>query len=164
MTVRRGVPIEKDKRRIQSRRNDALAAARAFLVLSPIIHRRQVNETNFKIGGKKFRKKRDGTCQARNVGDNHCRAKRPAKCQDTRVGDAQERAARSGKVPALVETSLHQAASSWAVCTRPQQRSHLWRARALIWEASTPYVYLRTTVDDRVISAAREAYKDLPFQ
>ena len=54
-------------------------------------------------------------------------------------------------MPALVETSLHQTASSWAVCTRPQQPSHLWRERALIWEASTPYLYLRTTVDNRVI-------------
>ena len=43
--------------------------------------------------------------------------------------------------------------------TRPQPR-RIWPGRALIWEASDPYLYLRATPDGRVICGG----EDEPFQ
>ena len=40
--------------------------------------------------------------------------------------------------------------TTWAMATAPQ-RDSLWGTRCLIWEAADPYLYLRTTVDDRII-------------
>ena len=54
-------------------------------------------------------------------------------------------------MPAFVETRLHQTASSWAICSVPQPPERLWRDRALVWESSTPYLYMRTTADHRVV-------------
>jgi glycine/D-amino acid oxidase-like deaminating enzyme len=44
----------------------------------------------------------------------------------------------------------HDIHSTWAIATKPQARN-LWPTRDLIWEASDPYLYLRTTPDGRVI-------------
>jgi glycine/D-amino acid oxidase-like deaminating enzyme len=54
-------------------------------------------------------------------------------------------------MPALVNSELHRASSSWAIATPPQKPELLWRGNALIWEASTPYCYARTTHDHRII-------------
>lgn len=40
--------------------------------------------------------------------------------------------------------------SSWAYATKPQSRA-LWPDRRLIWEASDPYLYLRSSADGRII-------------
>ncbi|MBP7608467.1 MAG: FAD-binding oxidoreductase [Steroidobacteraceae bacterium] len=40
--------------------------------------------------------------------------------------------------------------STWAMATAPQP-ARLWPSRCLIWEAADPYLYLRTTLDGRVI-------------
>jgi glycine/D-amino acid oxidase-like deaminating enzyme len=40
--------------------------------------------------------------------------------------------------------------STWVLATRPQKQK-LWPSRSLIWEAADPYLYLRTTSDDRII-------------
>jgi glycine/D-amino acid oxidase-like deaminating enzyme len=45
--------------------------------------------------------------------------------------------------------------STWAIATRPQPRK-LWPQKALIWEASDPYLYLRTTTDGRVICGGED--------
>jgi glycine/D-amino acid oxidase-like deaminating enzyme len=45
--------------------------------------------------------------------------------------------------------------STWAIATRPQPRA-LWPQKALIWEASDPYLYLRTTSDGRVICGGED--------
>ncbi len=45
--------------------------------------------------------------------------------------------------------------STWAIATRPQPRK-LWPQKALIWEASDPYLYLRTTADGRVICGGED--------
>ena len=45
--------------------------------------------------------------------------------------------------------------STWAIATRPQPRA-LWPQQALIWEASDPYHYLRTTADGRVICGGED--------
>jgi glycine/D-amino acid oxidase-like deaminating enzyme len=44
----------------------------------------------------------------------------------------------------------HSIHSTWAIATKPQPEN-LWPTRDLIWEASDPYLYLRTTPDGRVI-------------
>ena len=54
-------------------------------------------------------------------------------------------------MPKLVNSELHRASSSWAIATPPQRPELLWRGNALIWEASTPYCYARTTHDHRII-------------
>ena len=54
-------------------------------------------------------------------------------------------------MPKLVNSDQHCASSSWAIATPPQKPELLWRGNALIWEASTPYCYARTTHDHRII-------------
>ena len=50
----------------------------------------------------------------------------------------------------LVKPRRHKVISTWAMATAPQP-ARLWRSRCLIWEAADPYLYLRTTLDGRVI-------------
>lgn len=45
--------------------------------------------------------------------------------------------------------------STWALATRPQPEQ-LWPQKALIWEASDPYLYMRTTDDGRVICGGED--------
>lgn len=52
--------------------------------------------------------------------------------------------------PKIVAMGNNKIISTWAIATRPQPKS-LWPQRALIWEASEPYLYLRSTFDGRVI-------------
>jgi glycine/D-amino acid oxidase-like deaminating enzyme len=54
-------------------------------------------------------------------------------------------------MPDFVKTELHRPSSSWAIATPPQKPQVLWPGRPLIWEATTPYFYARTTTDDRII-------------
>lgn len=44
----------------------------------------------------------------------------------------------------------HSVISTWAMAT-PPQTERLWPSRALIWEASDPYLYMRTTSDGRIV-------------
>lgn len=50
----------------------------------------------------------------------------------------------------IVPATDHQMISTWALATAPQP-SRLWPEQCLIWEASDPYLYLRTTSDGRII-------------
>jgi glycine/D-amino acid oxidase-like deaminating enzyme len=45
--------------------------------------------------------------------------------------------------------------STWAIATRAQPHE-LWPQRALIWEASDPYLYVRTTTDGRAICGGED--------
>ena len=45
--------------------------------------------------------------------------------------------------------------STWAIATRPQPNA-IWPQKALIWEASEPYLYLRSTTDGRVICGGED--------
>ncbi len=47
--------------------------------------------------------------------------------------------------------------SSWAIATRPVDAKQLWPGRSLIWEASDPYLYVRTTPDNRVIAGGEDS-------
>lgn len=50
----------------------------------------------------------------------------------------------------LVKPHRHKVISTWAMATAPQP-ARLWPSRCLIWEAADPYLYMRTTLDGRVI-------------
>ncbi len=52
--------------------------------------------------------------------------------------------------PKFLQAKQHEVVSTWAAATKPQPQN-LWPSRALIWEASDPYIYVRTTIDGRVV-------------
>jgi len=52
--------------------------------------------------------------------------------------------------------------SSWAIATRPGARYPGWLDRTLIWEASDPYLYIRTTPDGRLVVGGQDETIDLP--
>ncbi|HEY8950924.1 MAG TPA: FAD-dependent oxidoreductase [Rhizomicrobium sp.] len=52
--------------------------------------------------------------------------------------------------------------SSWAIASRPHARLPRWLANTLIWEASDPYLYMRTTPDGRLIVGGEDEDIDLP--
>ena len=60
------------------------------------------------------------------------------------------------ELPKIVPAEGHSIASTWAIATRPQSR-RLWPQQALVWEASDPYLYLRTTADGRIICGGEDA-------
>ncbi len=61
---------------------------------------------------------------------------------------------------ALVKPKKHQVVSTWALATAPQP-DRVWPSRCLIWEASDPYLYLRTTNDGRIlVGGADEEFSD----
>lgn len=47
--------------------------------------------------------------------------------------------------------------SSWAIATAPLPREKLWPTQCLIWEAADPYLYLRTTVDNRIVAGGEDS-------
>ena len=56
----------------------------------------------------------------------------------------------------IVRNDRHKIISTWAMATRRQPKGKLWPGEALIWEASDPYLYLRTTHDGRVICGGED--------
>ena len=59
------------------------------------------------------------------------------------------------ELPKIVPMHGHSIASTWVIATRPQPK-HLWPSECFIWEASNPYLYVRTTVDGRVICGGED--------
>jgi glycine/D-amino acid oxidase-like deaminating enzyme len=57
--------------------------------------------------------------------------------------------------PHSVPTRGHRIASTWAFATVPQ-KAKLWPEQCLIWEASEPYLYLRTDSQGRVICGGED--------
>lgn len=47
--------------------------------------------------------------------------------------------------------------STWAVATQPLPADALWPSRCLIWEASDPYLYMRTTSDNRILAGGEDS-------
>ncbi len=47
--------------------------------------------------------------------------------------------------------------SSWAIATAPLPREAFWPGRCLIWEAADPYLYLRTTADNRIVAGGEDS-------
>ena len=52
--------------------------------------------------------------------------------------------------------------SSWAVASRPHTHYPRWLNETLVWEASKPYLYLRTTPDRRIVVGGEDEDIDLP--
>jgi glycine/D-amino acid oxidase-like deaminating enzyme len=52
--------------------------------------------------------------------------------------------------------------SSWAIASRPGVAYPDWLNRTLVWEAATPYLYLRTTPDGRIVAGGEDEEIDLP--
>ncbi|WP_188973882.1 NAD(P)/FAD-dependent oxidoreductase [Neoroseomonas lacus] len=60
----------------------------------------------------------------------------------------------------LLKPRGYRVISTWAMATAPQSEA-LWPSRCLIWEASDPYLYCRTTRDGRVVAGGEdEAFED----
>jgi glycine/D-amino acid oxidase-like deaminating enzyme len=59
------------------------------------------------------------------------------------------------EIPERIRTRRHQINSTWAIATKPQ-KSRLWPDEAMIWEASDPYLYIRTLPDGRVICGGED--------
>ena len=55
------------------------------------------------------------------------------------------------ELPDGVPRRYHKINSTWAIATVPQERRRLWPGECCVWEASDPYLYIRTTSDGRVI-------------
>jgi glycine/D-amino acid oxidase-like deaminating enzyme len=54
-------------------------------------------------------------------------------------------------MPDFVASEIHRVTTTWAVATPPQPRRVRWQGKALIWEATERYLYLRTTDDHRIV-------------
>jgi glycine/D-amino acid oxidase-like deaminating enzyme len=52
--------------------------------------------------------------------------------------------------------------SSWAIASEPRARYPAWLDKTLIWEASDPYLYLRTTPDRRILAGGEDEDDDSP--
>lgn len=59
------------------------------------------------------------------------------------------------ELPKGVPTKGHKIASTWAIATKAQ-KNKLWPEECLIWEASDPYLYVRTSADGRVICGGED--------
>ena len=59
------------------------------------------------------------------------------------------------EMPEAITPSSLRVVSTWAFATRPQPR-RLWPEQPFIWEASEPYLYLRTTSDGRVLCGGED--------
>jgi len=55
----------------------------------------------------------------------------------------------------MVPADTHSIISTYAMATKPQ-KGRLWPGAAFIWEASDPYLYMRATVDGRVICGGED--------
>jgi len=55
----------------------------------------------------------------------------------------------------LIKPRGYKVISTWAMATAPQPQ-RLWPSRCLIWEAADPYLYLRTTVDGRLVAGGED--------
>lgn len=59
-------------------------------------------------------------------------------------------------MPDIVQSTVHQVSSSWAIATTPQPQN-LWNSDALIWEDAKDYLYARTTRAGRIIIGGEDS-------
>jgi len=50
-----------------------------------------------------------------------------------------------------IPRSSYTVISTWALATKPLSPEQFWPGRKIVWEASDPYLYFRTTSDNRII-------------
>ena len=60
------------------------------------------------------------------------------------------------ELPDCVPRRGHKVISTYAIATVPQMR-RLWPEQCTIWEASEPYLYMRTTPDGRIVCGGEDA-------
>ncbi len=60
------------------------------------------------------------------------------------------------EVPTLVPRRDHRILSTWALASAPNAAFPPWLAHTVVWEASDPYLYLRTTADGRLIAGGHD--------
>lgn len=58
-----------------------------------------------------------------------------------------------------IPQKVQQLQATYAICSEPFAQKKFWYKNALIWETATPYIYLRTTSDNRILVGG----KDIPF-
>jgi glycine/D-amino acid oxidase-like deaminating enzyme len=59
------------------------------------------------------------------------------------------------ELPKCLPRRGHKVVSTWAIAT-PPQRDRLWPGEVTMWEASEPYLYVRTTPEGRVICGGED--------
>lgn len=59
------------------------------------------------------------------------------------------------EMPKAVPKKGNMIASTWVIATKPQPRN-IWPSGCFIWEASDPYLYIRTSPDNRVICGGED--------
>lgn len=52
--------------------------------------------------------------------------------------------------------------STWAIATKPIRPAVFWPTRCLVWEASDPYLYMRSTSDDRILIGGEDSKSNNP--
>ncbi len=52
--------------------------------------------------------------------------------------------------------------STWAMATKPLPADAFWPGRCLIWEAADPYLYLRSTWDNRILAGGEDSKLNSP--
>jgi glycine/D-amino acid oxidase-like deaminating enzyme len=60
------------------------------------------------------------------------------------------------EMPSFVPSSIHRVVSTWAVATTPLAERNVPAGGDLVWEASRPYLYARSTADNRVIAGGED--------
>ena len=55
----------------------------------------------------------------------------------------------------IVPSATHTVISTYALATKPQKAT-IWPGESFIWEASDPYLYVRTTADGRAICGGED--------
>lgn len=56
-----------------------------------------------------------------------------------------------------IPSAGHRRTSTWAYATKPQPESLRVMANAVLWEASDPYLYMRSTIDGRLVVGGEDA-------
>lgn len=60
------------------------------------------------------------------------------------------------EMPSFVPAGRHRIVSTWALASEPLPPDSLWPSRALAWQASDPYLYMRTTADGRIVAGGED--------
>ncbi|MGV1828768.1 NAD(P)/FAD-dependent oxidoreductase [Agrobacterium vitis] len=64
----------------------------------------------------------------------------------------------------MMESPLHQVISTWAIASEPNAQRPDWLDDHLVWEASEPYLYFRSTPDGRIIAGGEDEDDPLAHQ
>ncbi len=65
---------------------------------------------------------------------------------------------------AQIPLAGHRVKSTWAMATTPGTSLPAWMRSTVIWEASDPYLYLRSTSDGRVIAGGEDEESSMRFR